>query len=64
MSIKQWLLDFLPSSVKRFTPEKFKQQVLKDRKNYTPWLINFYAPWCGHCRNFEPEFITVAQVDT
>lgn len=27
-----------------------------------PWLIDFYAPWCGHCVNFEPDFVTVSQV--
>jgi thiol-disulfide isomerase/thioredoxin len=28
----------------------------------TPWIIYYYAPWCGHCQVFKPEFEKVAEV--
>ncbi|XP_066146223.1 dnaJ homolog subfamily C member 10-like [Euwallacea fornicatus] len=60
ISLKRWVISFLPSKVEDLTEIEFKQQILT-KKYYLPWLVDFYAPWCGHCVHFEPEYRTVAQ---
>lgn len=61
VSLKRWLLTFLPSPVIAMTATDVKEQILTN-KFVIPWLVDFYAPWCGHCTHFEPEFRKVAHV--
>lgn len=38
--------------------ENFDELVLKSKEM---WLIQFYAPWCQHCKSFAPIWNTVAE---
>lgn len=58
-SLKAWAYEFLPSKVTALRWKTFKEDVLQGKK---PWIIDFYAPWCGHCQVFKPEFEQVAEV--
>ncbi|KDO22712.1 hypothetical protein SPRG_11026 [Saprolegnia parasitica CBS 223.65] len=40
------------------TEKTFKKEVL-DSPDY--WLVEFYAPWCGHCKQLEPEWKKAAK---
>lgn len=37
--------------------ESFEQTVMNSKDM---WLIEFYAPWCGHCKSLEPEWSQAA----
>ncbi|KAK3756722.1 hypothetical protein RRG08_018446 [Elysia crispata] len=57
-SIQAWVYDFLPSKVVKLTSANFAQKVLDSSE---PWIVDFFAPWCGHCQMFKPEFEKVAE---
>ncbi|XP_015214526.2 dnaJ homolog subfamily C member 10 [Lepisosteus oculatus] len=57
-SLRAWALGSLPRASVDLSPEDFKQKVLNGKDH---WVIDFYAPWCGPCQNFAPEFEILAR---
>ncbi|EXB59326.1 putative protein disulfide-isomerase A6 [Morus notabilis] len=47
----------VPSSVVELTAYNFDEVVLDETKDV---LVEFYAPWCGHCKNLAPTYEKVA----
>ena len=45
------------SPVVRLTKDNFSKLVLNSDEL---WFVEFYAPWCGHCKKLEPEWNEVA----
>ncbi|XP_065063193.1 protein disulfide-isomerase A6-like [Rhopilema esculentum] len=46
--------DYFPSDdVVELTASNFNSKVIQSDD---VWLIEFYAPWCGHCQRLEPEW--------
>ncbi|KAG7170078.1 DnaJ subfamily C member 10-like [Homarus americanus] len=56
-AFRQWMYSNLPSRVTELD-EQIYERVLRSKQ---PWLIDFYAPWCGHCQVFAPDFEDIAQ---
>lgn len=46
------------SAVVQLDPNNFDKLVTNSDEI---WLVEFYAPWCGHCKNLVPEYQKTAQ---
>nr|XP_057912484.1 protein disulfide-isomerase A6 [Doryrhamphus excisus] len=43
--------------VVELTDDNFNEMVLESNE---VWMVEFFAPWCGHCKNLEPEWAAAA----
>ncbi|KAG0000484.1 Protein disulfide-isomerase-like 2-2 [Entomortierella chlamydospora] len=55
--VKSSIVKAIPA-VHVLTDASFESEVLKSGKSA---LVEFYAPWCGHCKNLAPTYEKVAQ---
>jgi len=46
------------SDVVELTAANFQNKVLESN---SVWIVEFYAPWCGHCQSFAPEYAKAAK---
>ncbi|CAL8265784.1 unnamed protein product [Lota lota] len=58
-SLRVWTLSALPRVSVDLSPESFRDLVLLGPDH---WVLDFYAPWCGPCQHFAPEFEVLARM--
>lgn len=46
------------SDVVELTPSNFDKLVVNGDE---VWIVEFFAPWCGHCQQFVPEYQKAAK---
>lgn len=46
------------SDVVELTPSNFERLVTNSDE---VWIVEFFAPWCGHCKNLVPEYKKAAR---
>lgn len=52
-----WGLYPSSSNVVELTPSNFDKLVIKGDEI---WIVEFFAPWCGHCQQLVPEYTKAA----
>ena len=46
------------TDVVELDPKNFPKEVLKSD---SVWIVEFYAPWCGHCQRLVPDYTKAAK---
>jgi len=53
-----WALYPSSSEVIELTPSNFDKLVIQSDDI---WIVEFFAPWCGHCKALVPEYTKAAK---
>ncbi|EYC00998.1 hypothetical protein Y032_0111g238 [Ancylostoma ceylanicum] len=56
-TIERWVFGMLPSLVTQLGNDYWTTVLDSDE----PWIVDFYAPWCGHCVQFSPVYEQIAK---